>query len=85
MPGKPQMVLRSKTLLRELMGDRFDTVKLAEQTGLSKQVIGYLCAEGRHARNSCSRKTAELLARALGCEVGTLFCARLSDESDDKE
>jgi hypothetical protein len=83
--GKPQMVLRSKTLLRELMRDRYDTVALAERTGLSKQLIGYLCTEGLASRNSCSTRTANLIAEALGCEVETLFSPPLSDDSDDKE
>lgn len=82
MVGRPQMVLRSRELLQELMRDRHDTVTLAAATGLSKQLIGYLHSG---ARKSCSRKTAEKIATALGCEVNALFCPGVSSKSEMKE
>ena len=83
MPGRPQMRLRSTALLRELMRDRHhDTVSLAAAVGLSKQVISYLWS-GR--RQTCSRRTAQLVADALGVEVGALFSVPVSSDSPDKE
>lgn len=82
MPGRPQMRLRSTVLLRELMRDRHDTVSLAAATGLSKQVIGYLWS-GK--RQTCSRRTARLIADALGVQVDALFSAPVSSVSPDKE
>lgn len=76
MPGRPQMVLRSTALLQELMKDRYDTVTLAAAVGRSKQLIGYL-RSGQ--RTSCSRQTAERIARALGCDLDVLFCPHVSD------
>lgn len=82
MVGRPQMILRSKELLQELMRSQdHDTVTLAAMTGLSKQLIGYLHSG---ARKSCSRKTAERIAAALGCEVDTLFCPPVSSKSERK-
>lgn len=82
MPGRPQSVLRSKELLRELMKGRHDTVTLAAATGLSKQVISYLWS-GR--RQSCSLRTAKLISNALGVQLDTLFCPQVSSSSSDKE
>ncbi|WP_113699151.1 helix-turn-helix domain-containing protein [Nonomuraea lactucae] len=76
------MALRSRELLRELMKGRHDTVTLAKQVGLTKQAIQHLTS-GR--RTSCSRGTAELLAEALGVEVGTLFSHPASENSNTKE
>lgn len=82
MSGRPQAVLRSKELLRALMQDRHDTVTLAAATGLSKQVIGYLWS-GK--RQSCSLRTATLIAEALGVRLDTLFSPSVSSSSPDKE
>ncbi len=83
MPGRPQMRLRSAALLRELMQEeQHDTVTLAIATGLSKQVIGYLWS-GK--RQTCSRRTAQLIADALGVQVKALFSAPVSSGSQDKE
>lgn len=82
MVGRPQMVLRSRTLLQELMRGRHDTVTLAAAAGLSKQLIGYLYSG---TRDSCSRRTAERISAALGCQVNTLFSTRVSDESEEEE
>jgi predicted DNA-binding transcriptional regulator AlpA/DNA-binding XRE family transcriptional regulator len=64
------------------MAGRHDTVTLAAQVGVSKQVIAYLTS-GR--RISCSTKTAEGIARALGCAVDTLFSSPLEEESSNKD
>lgn len=83
MVGRPQMILRSKELLQELMRvGEHDTVTLAAAAGLSKQLIAYLHSG---ARKSCSRKTAEKIAAALGCQVDTLFCPGVSSKSETKE
>lgn len=75
------MVLRSKELLQQLMKGRHDTVTLAAAIGRRKQTVSYLWS-GR--RTSCSRETAERIAKALGCELDTLFCPRASDESEER-
>lgn len=82
MSGRPQMILRSHIALRELMAGRYNTVTLAAQVGVRKQVISYL-ASGR--RRSCSKTTAEGIAHALGCQVSTLFSTRMEAESDNRE
>ena len=81
MVGRPQMILRSRELLHELMRGRHDTVTLAAATGLSKQVIGYLYSG---ARRSCSRSTAEKISAALGCKVDALFCPGVSSKSEEE-
>lgn len=72
------MILLNRSLLRQLMTGRFNTVSLAEQVGVSKQAIGYLTS-GR--RNSCRAETAEGIASALGCEMDALFRPRAEEES----
>ena len=81
MSGRPEMVLQSAALLRELMKGRHDTVTLAAAVGRSKQLISYLHSG---ARTSCSRETARRIAAALGCELDVLFCPPLSDESEER-
>ncbi|WP_144069896.1 helix-turn-helix domain-containing protein [Nonomuraea indica] len=76
------MVLRSRSLLRELMAGRHDTVTLATQVGLTKQAISNLTS-GR--RISCSTTTAERIADALGCQVSTLFSPPMSGNSNSKD
>lgn len=82
MPGRPGMTLRSRTLLRELMKGRHNTVTLAEQAGVSKQLVAYLTSG---SRRSCSPKTAESICMALGCEVETLFSPPVSANSSNNE
>ncbi|MEU4234144.1 helix-turn-helix domain-containing protein [Nonomuraea sp. NPDC026600] len=82
MSRRPEMVLRSRELLRELMAGRHDTVTLAAQAGVTKQVIAYLTS-GR--RTSCSTRTAEGIATALGCQVRTLFSPPLDENSSTRE
>lgn len=82
MPRRPERVLRSATFMRELMVGRFNTVSLAAQAGVRKQVVAYL-ASG--SRRSCSARTAEGIADALGCEVRTLFSNPLEEKSDNRK
>lgn len=81
MPGRPEMILHNRSLLRQLMAGRDDTVTLAEKVGVSKQAIGYLTSG---ARNSCRTETAERIVGALGCDLGDLFRSRLEEDSSDK-
>jgi hypothetical protein len=84
--GRPQRILRSKQWLRDLMRLKgHDTVTLAASTGLTKQAIGYLCMDGKAARDSCSARTAELISKALGCPEDTLFYEPLSGETEETE
>lgn len=80
MPPRPQMILRSRELLSERMADRYNTVTLAAEVGVSKQLIQYLKSG---ARSSCRRETAERICRALGCPVGDLFSLPLEEESSN--
>lgn len=83
MPRRPEMILRSLPLLRELMVlAHHNTVTLAAEVGVRKQLIGYL-ASG--SRSSCSTATAERIAGVLGCEVGTLFSNQMEEESANRE
>lgn len=85
MPGRPQKILRDREQLRRLMKERgHDTVTLADATGLSKQLIGYLCSDGRHSRNSCSSRTAAAISVALGCPEDTLFCLPVSSKTEER-
>jgi hypothetical protein len=63
------MTLKSRKLLRALMGDR-SARALAETGGFSHQVLSRL-ASGRRA--SCSRPQAEAIAHALDVPVDDLF------------
>lgn len=79
MSGRPERVLRSQTLLRELMtAAGHNTVTLAAAAGVRKQLTSYLTSG---ARTSCSKRTAEGIAQALGCQVGTLFSDPMEEES----
>lgn len=82
MSRRPAMILRSSSLLNELMKGRYNTVTLAAQVGVTKQTISHLTS-GR--RNSCSVPTAERLSEALGCEVDTLFSIPSSENSNSEE
>ncbi|MEV4287420.1 helix-turn-helix domain-containing protein [Nonomuraea bangladeshensis] len=83
MSGRPERVLRSRTLLLELMAaGRHNTVTLARQAGVRKQLISYLTS-GR--RTSCSAATAERIAATLGCQEETLFSNPLEEESSTRE
>ena len=72
------MILLNRSLLRQLMTGRYNTVSLAEQVGVSKQAISHLTS-GR--RNSCRTETAERIAAALGCEIAALFRPRAEEDS----
>ncbi|WP_189106184.1 hypothetical protein [Streptomyces camponoticapitis] len=50
-----------------------DIPTLAAKTGLSKTLIGFTVGKGRSARENCSDRTAELIAKALEVEVDALF------------
>lgn len=41
--------------------------------GLSKSLVGFIAGGGKSAREECSDRAAELIAGALGREVGDLF------------
>lgn len=75
----PQMVLRSRDLLRALMAGRYDTVTLAAQVGVTKQAVSGLIRRG-----SCSRQTAERVAKVLGVQFETLFSPRVSKNSNSQ-
>lgn len=79
MSGRPQRVLRSSGLLRVLMTSAgHNTVTLAAAAGVRKQVVSYLTSG---ARTSCSKSTAEGIARVLECQAETLFYDPLEEEA----
>lgn len=76
------MQLISKKLLRRAMAmsagtdrDCSSIPKLALRAGLSNAAVGFLVAEGKSGRNTCTVETAERIASALGWARDELFIA----------
>ncbi len=81
MSPRPEMILRSSSLLRRLMEGRHSCNTLGTAIGRSRQLMAHL-AYGR--RSSTSETTATLIAKELGVPVTDLFLPVVSDESSTK-
>lgn len=86
------MELTSKKLLRRAMKDSKHRAaqgegsdcssipKLALAAGVSTAAVGFLVTDGKSSRNTCSVKTAEAIAAALGWDRDELFITRTLDK-----
>lgn len=81
MPARSGRLLRSPLLLRLLMERRGDTCRaLAARIGLSHQMVAHL-AYAR--RDTCTTRTAELVAGGLDVRTDELFWPVESDDSSE--